>query len=156
MCSKRNAVLHVLLLCLLLSTAHAHPQDQSLLSYRYEAVVSKPAFDADTHYYQIVLGQVIQSDVEVRVYKSVTVRLLGIDTWEIRGDERPQGLIARDAVRTLLNQGFGKIHLHTDNEPDKYGRLLAEVWVSGINLTPYLIAKGHGKPYLGLTPWSEE
>ena len=143
----------ILLTLLLTGWVFAHPPEQSPYQYRYDAVVKRPAWDADTHYYQLVLGQVIQADVEVRVYKNVTVRLDKIDTWEIRGEERPQGLIARDYVRTLLNQGPGRIHLHTDNDADKYGRLLAEVWVSGVNLAPHLIEQGHGVPYFGLTPW---
>lgn len=57
------------------------------------------------------------------------VRLHGIDTPEVRGDEREEGLVARDCVRGLVPAGQPLLLKTTKDKTGKYGRWLAEVYV---------------------------
>ena len=71
------------------------------------------------------------------------MRLARIDAWEVRGEERPAGLIARDWLRTQI---LGKdIEVET-SKTGKYGRYIAEVFtVDGGCLNDALVANGHAK-----------
>lgn len=59
-----------------------------------------------------------------------STRLLGVDTAEIRTKndaEKTAALGARDELRTLI---LGKlVHVETEAAADKYGRLLATIWL---------------------------
>ena len=76
---------------------------------------------------------------------------IGIDTLELRGDEREKGLKVRDFVRNLiLNK---KIIVRTiDDKKGKYGRLLAVILVKvdgkEINLNELLVKKGLAVEYM--------
>ena len=56
------------------------------------------------------------------------LRLFGIDTPEIRGDERPEGLIAKDRLEELV---LGKEVIITSykDRTGKYGRWLATIYL---------------------------
>lgn len=59
------------------------------------------------------------------------VRLYGVNTPEIRGEERPRGLIVRDLVNLWAPLGTpGIIRTHKD-KTGKFGRWLAEVYPDG-------------------------
>ena len=79
------------------------------------------------------------------------VRLLGIDTAEIKGSsetEKSRGLQAKTAL-------VGKIMDKTVNlrkvGTEKYGRLLAEVWLGDENICEWMLVQGHAVPYTGST-----
>ena len=67
-------------------------------------------------------------DLGFKTFKRVKVRLIGIDTPEIRTkdlDEKARGLATRDWLRgKILNK---KIILHT-SEKGKFGRWLGTIW----------------------------
>ncbi len=74
--------------------------------------------------------------------KGVSIRLYGIDTPEIRGEERPDGLIARDKLREEI---LGKnIVLKTiKDKTGKYGRYLGIIIKEdGTNINEWLISEG--------------
>ena len=81
------------------------------------------------------------------------LRFYGIDTPEIRGPEKIQGIIARDFVRRMMPVGSMVI---VEILPDKsglartgkFGRWLAIIHVDGVNLNDLLIERGMAKPYL--------
>jgi micrococcal nuclease len=113
--------------------------------YEYKAKVVE-VYDADTMRVDIDLGFGVW-------LKYQTIRWLKIDAWELRGDEKEKGIVARDRVRDLI---LGKeVFLKTyKDEKGKYGRWLAEVytidtpaleWEHSINLQ--LINEGHAIPY---------
>lgn len=94
-------------------------------------------------------------DVAAEVWPGFTwegsVRVLGVDTPEIRGEcteERDRALKARDFVRGLL---IGQLVLLADVQHDKYGgRVDAVVLLEdGQDLAEVLIAAGLGRPYDG-------
>jgi endonuclease YncB( thermonuclease family) len=79
-----------------------------------------------------------------------TVRLYGIDTWEMTGKDHPKGVLARDFTQTVL-LGARRITvqtIHPDLRPpelEKYGRILAHVFADDEDLADLLRAAGHEK-----------
>lgn len=101
--------------------------------YLYRGIV-KSAYDADTIRVDIDLGFNIWQHNE-------SIRLYGIDAPEVRGDERPEGLIARDWIRDkLIGQ---EITLRTiKDKSGKYGRLLGVIFLDGVNINNELVQLG--------------
>lgn len=87
--------------------------------YEYMAKVLS-VYDGDTIRVDIDLGFGVQM-------KNQSIRLLGIDTPEVRGDERPDGLVARDFVREMILDKIIMLRTFKDKK-GKYGRWLAEVY----------------------------
>ena len=87
--------------------------------YKYKARVIS-VYDGDTFRCDIDLG--FNSWLH-----NEQIRLLNLDTPEVRGDEKVAGLVARDFVNErILNK-----HIVLQTEKDKkgkYGRWLATVW----------------------------
>lgn len=107
--------------------------------YRYRGVVTK-VYDADTVTIDIDLGYNI-------VMRKQTLRLFGIDAWEVRGVERPEGLEARDRLRALILGREIIFDSHRDKK-GKYGRWLASiVEVDGqpMNVAEILVNEGHAE-----------
>jgi len=104
------------------------------------------AYDGDTIY--------VEADIWPNMTWTGGVRVLGVDTPEIRGRcqlEKNLAVIARDYVRTLL---IDKTVRLTEIEKDKYGgRVLARVhfWEneSWIDLASRLIEQHLGRAYEG-------
>lgn len=78
--------------------------------------------------------------------KTGRIRLLDIDAWELRGEERPLGIIARDALAAKIVGKTGWIKTHLDTT-GKYGRYLAEVWIDGVCINKWLVDEGHATVY---------
>jgi micrococcal nuclease len=80
-----------------------------------------------------------------------TVRLNGIDTPEIKGKtatEKELAKRARDALSSLI---MNKIIILKNVETEKYGRLLAEVYVDDININNYMVDNKYAVKYDGGT-----
>ena len=87
--------------------------------YHYKAHVTK-VYDGDTVTADIDLGfNMIMRDQKLR--------LLGIDTPEIRGEERPEGLVSRDRLSELILNTDVHIVTHKDSK-GKYGRWLVTIY----------------------------
>lgn len=96
-------------------------------------------------------GDTITVDIDLgcRIWqRGVRLRLLGIDTPELRGDERDRGLEARDFVRKRLKPGDEIIIRTVRDRTGKYGRLLAAVFYRGKNLNQELINAGLANGYM--------
>ena len=94
--------------------------------YTYKAIVTS-VYDGDTVTCDIDLGLNMWT-------KGQKIRLLGVDTPELRGDEREAGLKARDFVRGELmpNGEQSEIVLVTyKDRKGKYGRWLGEIFYGG-------------------------
>lgn len=80
-------------------------------------------YDGDTITSNVLLGLSF-------VARDVKLRLFGIDAPEVRGIERPDGLVTRDWLRerilgkTILAKFFGD----DCNDKGKYGRHLADIY----------------------------
>ena len=110
--------------------------------YRYKAKVRK-VYDGDTITVDIDLGLDAW-------HHGMQIRLAGVDTPEVRGKEKVEGIKVRDIVRELI---LGKkIHLHT-TQKGKYGRYLGRVdcEIEGEEacLNDWLVEKGYAQSYSG-------
>lgn len=114
--------------------------------YHYRAEVQS-VYDGDTCTLDIDLGLGVWQRGE-------KIRLARINTPELRGEERPQGLLAADFVRDLLmpDGQLGKeIWISTEKDKKgKYGRYVAEIWLEVadgeiINLNDALVEAGHAE-----------
>lgn len=111
--------------------------------YTYKAKVTD-VYDGDTMTCLVDLG--FNINVEIKV------RLAGIDTPELRGEEREAGLIVRDVVREMvLDQD---IILQTEKDKTgKYGRYIGYILLE--NFMPDLLTEecAHPDGYLNLNEW---
>ena len=69
------------------------------------------------------------------------IRLFGINTPEVRGLERPSGLIARDRLRELIEGRDIILASHMDRA-GKYGRWLGTIYIDDININKLLLDEG--------------
>jgi endonuclease YncB( thermonuclease family) len=84
------------------------------------------------------------------VGKNIAIRILGIDTPEIKGQcekEKQLAIKARDFTRYYLNNA-SSIQL-SNLKRDKYFRLLADVYVDGKSLAAALLANNLAVKYSG-------
>jgi micrococcal nuclease len=111
--------------------------------YHYEARLVS-VYDGDTIRVDLSLGfNIWQLNKPIRLY--------GIDTPEVRGAERPQGLVVRDLVEQRLQQSDRLIIETHKDSTGKYGRLLGTVHycVAGQwhNLNQELLEEGLAAAY---------
>ena len=69
------------------------------------------------------------------------IRLFGINTPEVRGDERAAGLVSAERLRGLIEGKEVTIVSHKDRK-GKYGRWLATVYLDGVNVNDLLLNEG--------------
>ena len=105
--------------------------------YYYNAEIIK-VYDGDTVTAVVDLG----FDVKVKM----KLRLLGIDTPELRGDERPEGLVSRDYLRGMILDKNVLIETKKDKS-GKYGRMLATIYLDDLNINEHLIQEGYAEIY---------
>jgi len=74
------------------------------------------------------------------------IRLLGINTPEVRGPEREKGLVSRDRLRELIDYKDVIIVTHKD-KGGKFGRLLATIFLDGVNINQQLVDEGLAEVY---------
>ena len=98
--------------------------------YIYNANVIK-IYDGDTITCNIDCGFGI-------ILRKQTIRLYGINTPEIRGENKKEGIISRDKLREkILNKD---ILLKTiKDKKGKYGRWLGIVYINNININEWLV-----------------
>lgn len=112
------------------------------LDFLYPVEVER-VIDGDTIVVDLYLGLgVVLDDQYIRFY--------GIDTWEIRGEERPRGLLAKEYVIERLGEGRVEIEIRPEwgsKGKGKYGRWLGIVYIDGQDLNVELIKEGHGEVY---------
>jgi micrococcal nuclease len=109
--------------------------------YHYRALVTS-VYDGDTITADIDLGFGI-------IMKGQKIRLSGIDTPEIRGEEKEDGIKVRDYVRDAILDKEVTIKTQKDKS-GKYGRWLAEIYIDDrtASLNQILLSEGMAKPYL--------
>ena len=101
---------------------------------------------------KIVDGDTIDVSLDVGFYTYLTKRLrfLNVDTYEVRGDEREQGLLAKQRLAEILAEA-DRIYVQTEMDArGKYGRVLAWLWVEKdatyTCVNEQLLLEGHGTP----------
>ena len=93
----------------------------------------------------------VQLDIGFASYLRKRLRFLGVDTYEVRGDEREKGLLAKARLIEMLGAA-DQIYVQTVmDSKGKYGRVLAWVWVENNGkltlVNTQLIEEGHGVAY---------
>ena len=106
--------------------------------YEYRAFVRK-VYDGDTITVDIDLG----FDV---VLKDQKIRLTKINAPEVRGEQRPEGLKSRDALRDKIGNKWIRIKTQKDKK-GKYGRWLGELWLDDECVNDWLLKEGYAKEY---------
>lgn len=105
--------------------------------YHYRAKILE-VYDGDTVTAKVDLGFLH--------FQIMKLRLHGIDTPELRGEEREQGLIVRDIVREMILDKEVEIHTYKDKQ-GKFGRYLATIVINGLDLNQWLVDNGHATVY---------
>ena len=105
--------------------------------YFYKAYVLS-VYDGDT------ITCLVDCGFNIKV--EMKLRLLGIDTPELRGEEREDGLVSRDYMRELILDKDVLIETYRD-KTGKYGRMLATIHLDGLNVNEHLITEGYAKKY---------
>jgi micrococcal nuclease len=107
--------------------------------YTYKATIVD-VYDGDTVTAVVDLG--------FRINFTIKIRLAGINTPEIRGVERPQGLISKQRLEELiLNK---KVILHTQKDrQEKFGRWLGVIYLlnSNVSINEQLLKENLADPY---------
>lgn len=105
--------------------------------YNYRARITS-VYDGDTCTALVDLG--------FRITFEIKIRLLGIDTPELKGEEREMGLKSKARLEELiLNKD---VIIKTDKDKtEKYGRWLAEIFVGDVNVNQTLLSEGLARKY---------
>ena len=104
----------------------------------YKVVDVIKVYDADT--VTLVL------DLGFGITKKDKFRLSSINAPEVRGVEKPQGLVSRDWLREKLftaeENGTPMVVLTKKDKKGKYGRYIAEIFVGGVSMNDALVTEG--------------
>lgn len=80
-----------------------------------------------------------------------SVRLLGIDTPEMKSHYEAEKNLAKKAKEALSEQILGQMVTLENVSMEKYGRVLANVMYKGKNMNEWMIQEGHALKYNGGT-----
>lgn len=78
-----------------------------------------------------------------------SVRLAGIDSAEIKGHteaEKKAAVVARDALHGLI---YGKIITLENVSIEKYGRVLADIYLENLHINQWMLNNNYAVPYDG-------
>lgn len=93
----------------------------------------------------------LEIDLGFRILVKVRVRLYGINSPEIKGETREEGLRAKAFVEDNCKPGSAVVVKTYKDKQEKFGRYLAEIWFNynGLNtcLNELLIQKGLAQKY---------
>lgn len=109
-----------------------------------------PFYCYDAHVVSVYDGDTITCDVKLGFNVTISnqkIRLYGIDTPELRGDERDDGIISRDFVRDKILDKDIKLYTLKDKR-GKYGRMLGIVYVENENINQLLLDKNLAVEYI--------
>lgn len=111
--------------------------------YEYKIVEILKIYDGDTITVTLDLG--------FGVTKKEIIRLYGIDTPEIRGVERPEGLVSRDRLVDLIENATNLRVKTFKDKKGKYGRMLGKILCDefDISLNEVLVNEGLAEEYFG-------
>jgi len=128
-------MLRILATLAALAATPAHPEGYGL--------TITTIYDGDTLTGDIDLGLNI-------VLRDQTIRLMCIDTPEVRGSDRPQGLMVRDVLRAWLADGVATVDIVGTG---RYGRWLG--WVTPDGWTQTANARLYGEGMAQIEAYSE-
>lgn len=98
---------------------------------------------------RVIDGDTILAQIECpccKITSQQRIRLARIDAPELQGAARGSALLSRDFLRNLIEKKTVEICV-TRTWPDKYGRVLAEIWHENINISDKMLRAGHAKKW---------
>lgn len=108
--------------------------------FTYSATVVE-IYDGDTVTLDVDLGFNIRFKNKFRLY--------GIDAWEVRGEERERGLVARDWLRQVFPVDSVLFIKTEKDQTGKYGRYLVTMYRKTpqgfVNINKELVRLGHAE-----------
>lgn len=108
--------------------------------YQYKATITD-VYDGDSVTAIVDLG--------FKIFTKLKIRLAGINTPEIKGEDREAGLVSKDRLTELILNKEVIIKTSKDKQ-EKYGRWLAEIYLpeQAQSVNQLLITEGLAVPYL--------
>jgi len=111
--------------------------------YVYRVLEITKVVDADT------MDVVLDLGLHVRTHRRL--RFMGMNAWEVRGEEREKGLIAKERFEEMLANNDA-VYVQTVMDAEgKYGRVLAWIWIEKDNnitcANEQLVIEGHAVEY---------
>mgnify|MGYP001192381305 FL=1 len=103
--------------------------------YTYRAKIIS-VYDGDTVTALVDLGFGITNKIKIR--------LKGINTPEVRGAERPEGIVSRDYLRNLILDKNIILQTFRD-KTGKYGRYIGVLWIDDTNVNELLVEQGYAE-----------
>ena len=138
------------------NTSNSFGDDSYLTTVTYEDTVPYvhtihkgkvvKVYDGDT----ITIASKLLYFADSPIYR-FPVRLRGIDSPEMRTKSPIEKELAQKAQQALYELIFGKIVYLTDIGMDKYGRVLANVYLEQVNMSQWMLDNGHAVQYNGGT-----
>lgn len=109
--------------------------------YEYKAFVKK-VYDGDTVTVDIDLG------FEVMLVNQ-KIRLYGINTPEVRGKSKEEGIKVRNLLKDKISNKWVTIKTHKDKK-GKFGRWLADIYEinSELSINQWLLNEGHAVSFM--------
>ena len=80
-----------------------------------------------------------------------SVRLAGIDCAEIKGKTEKEKVLAQEAKNALQSLILHKVVALKNLKTEKYGRILADVYIGELHVNQWLLDKKYAVKYLGGT-----
>lgn len=106
-------------------------------------------YNYTAHVKKVVDGDTIVVDIDLGFSISLNnqhLRLARINTPELKGSTKEAGEAAREALTAKLLDRSVRIKTHKV-EKDKYGRVLAEVFIEDECVNDWLLTEGFAVPY---------
>ena len=100
------------------------------------------------HIVKVYDGDTVTADIDLGfgIFLKRRLRLLGINAPEMRGASKPQGVISRDFLRSMVLNKDVFVKTHKDKK-GKYDRLLAEIILDDKNINQVMLSEGYAVKY---------
>ena len=100
---------------------------------------------------RVIDGDTVEMEIDCgfTIKKRERVRLLGVNTPEMKGESRAQGLLARDFTVKWFADRSGDVFCRTvKDKEDSFGRYLADITSGADSLCADLLASGNAVPFM--------
>ena len=109
-------------------------------------------FEYNARLVRVIDGDTVRLDIDLgfSIYRIENLRLRGINTPELNSKdpvERARAVEAKEYLAEILEFGDLTIRTHRDRS-DKYGRILADIFLGDVNVNQQMITAGHAVPFM--------
>lgn len=95
---------------------------------------------------EVIDGDTVWADIDLGfgIYTTRKLRMKGINAPELHGESAEAGQKSKEYLTERIGNKTVQITTYT---PDKYGRMLADIFLDGVNINQEMIDKGFAVPY---------